>query len=391
MKWTNRGHEFDKVGADYCAVKTIYIWGAGKLCLEALKFLNWKPEFKEFEIKIVDSDTKKQGSMVNNHMVFSPKIIKQADMQASVVLVTPADKTIEETLKLWNVKYCFNWVSRYNSDKNFISNFVAIWLMYKHNQLIHPWAEYIVTNICNLKCKGCLNFNNYIKDRWTVDLQKFKEHIDTFWQKWNECYSFHFCGGEPPLNKYFPELITYFMDNYASRVYSQIFFITNGTLLFKEELLDVLKKYNICVHIDDYRKFVPLAADMFPKLTEQLCENGIEHKVLYTERWFDVDIENADYSYLPEADLIAHRDNCNRLYQTFNNGRIYSCCYPEYAHNSQAVDEKEVDRLDIASSSKIELLEYSLGFTESGYTPMCKRCNGLGADSKLMPCAEQEI
>jgi organic radical activating enzyme len=392
MKWTNRGHELDKLAEKYLQVKNLYIWGMGKQGFECLNFLKWLRGAEDFKIFLMDSDPVIQGFSIDGNVIQLPQILLDGyDNSNSVVVVTPiSNGDIIKHLNDNNIENYFTWVHKHSSKINFIQNFVCVWILYKHGKLMHHWGEFITTNKCNLNCIGCLNFTSYIRQYWEVPLAEFKKHIDVFFSKYDYVYSFHFCGGEPLLCKDLGLMIKYLLDNYKDRIWNYVFIITNGTILPGEDLLQTLKEYSITMYIDDYTDSLPSARENFNALTELLHNRGVRFLRLYTDKWIDVDIENADYSRLSEEELIAHRDNCNTFLQTFNNGTIYSCCYTEYARNSQAIQKSESDGLDINRASKTELLEYGLGYTESGYVGMCKHCNGVGKEAKFMPCAVQK-
>lgn len=391
MKWTNRGHQLDSIGKKIAETETIYIWGAGTYGLECLNFLKWLDEFKILHIVAVDSDPAKQGCKIEDKQIISPKqMLEEYDACRSAIVITPYNSIdIVDVLKGKGISNYYFWNSHYNSNRNFIQNFVNIWLYYKHGKLMHHWGDYIVTNRCNLNCHGCLNFTSSITEYWAETVESFKEHIDILFSKYDYLFSFHFSGGEPTLNKDLAGMIEYICGKYKSRIFKELFFITNGTVRFSQELIDAVKANNVVVYIDDYRDNVPLAQSRFPELIETLKKYGVEYKVTYTKNWFDVDIHNADYSALQEEALIRHRDECNTMYQTFNNGNIYSCCYGEYAKNSNAIPADDSNVLSIVQTPKVELLEFGMGYTTTGYIELCKHCNGLGSDSKIIPCGVQ--
>jgi hypothetical protein len=391
MKWTNREHQTDDIGEHLKNIEQIYIWGMGRNGLACLEFLGWLKEFADFTVIPIDSDKTKHGTFVNGCVIREPQtLFDEYNHVTSVVCVSPtASDGIMRCLEENGIVNRFTWISKYNTRTNFIQNFIGIWLLHKHNKLIHHWAEFITSNKCNLNCRGCLNFTSHITRYWEASFDDFKKHVDVFFSKYDYAFAFHFSGGEPLLCNDLSLMISYLSERYKERIYREVFFITNGTMLPDENLLCVLRECKILVQIDDYSDNIPYAKRNINELIDLLQKNGVKYQRLYTDHWFDVDIESADYFALSEDAMITHRDNCNTMFQTFNNGKIYSCCYPEYAKNSQAVPERESEGLDIGKASKAELLEYGLGYTESGYVGMCRHCNGLGDDAKLIPCAEQ--
>ena len=84
-----------------------------------------------------------------------------------------------------------------------------------------------------------------------------------------------------------------------------------------------------------------------------------------------------------------HKDDCHSYLHEFRDGRIYACCYQEYACCANTSGGGVSDYIEIASSSKMEILEYRQGYTKKGYVDMCRKCRGIGKNAKKIPAAIQ--
>ncbi|GHT01674.1 hypothetical protein AGMMS50276_30180 [Synergistales bacterium] len=294
MKWTNRGHELDELGARYVQVRNLYIWGAvrkwealakllgwlgfsrwkhavpysGEACV---KFLRWLGIADDFQIRFVDSASAKWGTDVCGYRVISPNDFFASVNASDVVVITPLGR-YDEIVDSFpaNIRggmgNVFNWSNINNKQTNeFIRHFLCVYLLYKYDKLLSHWANYNVTTRCNLNCKNCLNFSGYINVQQDKTFDDFKNHIDVVFSKFDYLYSLHFTGGESLLNKDLCKMLKYIGDEYGDRVYD-LFFITNGTLIPNQELLDVLRQVNCWVIIDDYSASVPKCVENVPKL-----------------------------------------------------------------------------------------------------------------------------
>ncbi len=51
--------------------------------------------------------------------------------------------------------------------------------------------------------------------------------------------------------------------------------------------------------------------------------------------------------------------------------------------------DPENDYIDIASTPKMEILEFRQGYTKKGYVDLCGRCRGIGCNAKKIDVAVQ--
>jgi sulfatase maturation enzyme AslB (radical SAM superfamily) len=111
-------------------------------------------------------------------------------------------------------------------------------------------------NECNLACKMCQptasSKISSFYDKWglqTVSANKNWTLNDIAWDNFkneiltvNSLKRLHFMGGEPLLNKKFPELLNFLLEH---RPDISLSFVTNGTYL-SDELISKLKKFHSC-------------------------------------------------------------------------------------------------------------------------------------------------
>ena len=399
MKWTNPGHQLDELGAKYVQVRNLYIYGNDEKSKKAYECLCWLGIADEFKISFVQDIT--VFNRETDHTFCGKRIIpfqtvlcdelKENPASAAVVLPWIAQTNERAILEKIGVSNIFYLLVSHNRRDNFIQNFLCVWLMYKHHRLLSHSTNFVTTLRCNLRCKCCLNFNNYIKDPQNVPFETFKKHIDLVFQKFDYLYSLHLCGGEPLVVKDLSRFIRYIEENYKDRVF-EFFIITNGTIIPSEEVIAATKALNGRFLVDDYSATV--ATTKVKEIQELLANHNVDCQINKVDRWFDLAIESTDYSALTDAEMEQHKDSCNSYLQEFADGKIFACCYSIYANragvSASAPTGEMEDYIDISKSSKMEILEYRQGYTRKGYVDMCRHCKGIGQDASFVPAAVQE-
>jgi organic radical activating enzyme len=401
MKWTNRGHELDELGARYLKVKNLYIYGAGGDGKRMLKFLRWIKLDDDFCIKFIDSNPLLQGETCEGTAIISPEQFFCAFNAETDVLTICSESIFFELEKIYSGKLpdLFINYAEHKPDYDFLRRFISVYLMYKRGKLLSPHSNYIITTICNLNCRGCLNFNKYIKQPADESFENFKKHTDIVFSKFDYLASFHFSGGEVMLHKELPMFLQYISETYGDRIF-ELFFVTNGTIVPNRALLKLMKRTNCSVLLDDYRKSVPKTVNTFPKIKELFHEYGIEYRIANADYWYSLGITDKTEvgQGLSEEELIKRKSECGvHYFQDFFDGRIFGCCYIGYVNdiypNKAAIYTPDAnnDYIEIANTPKMEILEYRFGFTNKGYFDLCRRCSEMhGVTSVKIPVAQQE-
>ena len=394
MKWTNPGHQLDILGEKYLKVKHLFLYGTDEKAKKAYDFLCWLGVEQEFDISFV-LDITLLNQTGERTFCGRPLIAFQTDLcdfvrsapeTCAVALPWIAQTNERDTLSESGLTNLFYLLQSHNRRDNFIQNFLCVWMMYKHGKLISHWTNFLTTSKCNLNCKYCLNFNEYLSCCQDVSFEDFKDNVDALFSKFDAVFSLHLCGGEPMVVKELPKFIRYLKENYRDRIF-EFFIITNGTIVPNEEILSAVKSLHGSFLIDDYCDTVPQSK--VAEITLALERHDISYTVNKVDRWFDLDITRTDFSGLSEDALEKHKDNCNSYLQEFGEKRFYACCYQQYAHRAGQANLEETDYIDIVSASKMELLEFRQGYTKKGYTTLCSRCKGIGCEAKYVPAAVQ--
>ena len=114
-----------------------------------------------------------------------------------------------------------------------------------------PQVEFVLTTNCTLKCKHCSNFIPQMKNKYMMPFEEFKNDVDALSNASHEIKTTLLLGGEPLLNKDLPKMVTYIAKKHK---FKTIYIVTNGTILFNEQLIAAIKKYRkkVRVYISNY-------------------------------------------------------------------------------------------------------------------------------------------
>ena len=381
MKWTNRGHMFDDLGSLLADKRKLYIYGAAKYGRELAAVVDHCRGWLDWEIEFVDRNTDKRKNYCDGHPVISPDefFAREAGGAMAVLCVNRNDRDqILACLK------ALKW--RYLGDvfpfSAFMEKYLPIHCVYRHNKVFIPSLNIVPGTVCNLNCRGCLNFNPHIRRHVVYELDVLKADADAFFAAADVVYRFQITGGEPLLYPRLEELISYIGRNYRDRM---VFFelVTNGTIIPSESLARLFRKHDMLIYLDDYRKTVKAAVDAYPRIRDALTRAGVNYWENLVETWFDLSPETADNSHLSEQELREHFDNCSCPYTTLVNRSLVSCNYAHYAAKAGIFPDHADNYYDlgrVAPDRKKELVEFRLRCNEKGYLEFCRKCLGFPYD-----------
>ncbi|HSQ98150.1 MAG TPA: 4Fe-4S cluster-binding domain-containing protein [Rickettsiales bacterium] len=116
-----------------------------------------------------------------------------------------------------------------------------------------PQIEFTITTNCTLKCKDCINYIPLIskKEQINVSFQEFKNNLYNILRPIARLQSLILIGGEPLLNRNLCNMLQYSL---KQKKIENIYIITNGTISFSSELINILKNNNnkVTVWISNY-------------------------------------------------------------------------------------------------------------------------------------------
>lgn len=369
MKWTNKGHEFDHVYENLKKKKSFYLFGAGMYGQAMYE------ELTKLEVNIlgyIDNDQTRQHKVFNGKQIYALDEIELKRDEAIIVCVTPFSRgQIMQQLQI--AQYV------YNENVFTMEIYMSLKYVYELDKMYISSISFLPSTRCNLNCEACLNFTPYIKHQMIRPLDQVKKDIDIFFSVVDYIMLFHISGGEPFLYPYLKELVTYIGENYRDKIHF-LQTVTNGTIELKDDILEVLAKYQVGITIDDYRDAVPEKREAFDKALAQVEKYQLRHDVNKVDKWIDLAPTKTDHSDWNEWRLIKHFESCHEPWQELREGKLYSCNYASYAAVAGLVEENEEEnfKLDTYTKNQMkELMEFRLGYNTKGYVEFCKKCAGF--------------
>jgi len=127
-----------------------------------------------------------------------------------------------------------------------------------------------ITEHCNLRCKGCLDFSNLVTEKAFLDLELFRKNLLKLKEYFWGVATIHLQGGEPLEN---PNFLDYVRLTHEIFPDCDVHIVTNGLRIpsVDPDKLKALRKYNCTLHITRYPKF----GKLFRKIRKIVKDNNI--------------------------------------------------------------------------------------------------------------------
>ena len=227
-----------------------------------------------------------------------------------------------------------------------------------------------------MNCKYCLNYQPYIKNKTHFDYDELIRDVDTFFNTFDRVEYFSLTGGEPLLYKQLPDLLKHIVSNYRQKV-EHLWFATNGSIVPSDELCQVIKETGTEIIIDNYTPFTPELKETYEKTIQKCKDFELKYNEGEIPAFFKTFPPAKDYTKMSEKELTEKFDDCKNSYSGFGlkDGKLYACCYMQFADTAGLVQAKEQDYFVLDNSNKKELIEFVAGYTKMGYGEFCKYCN----------------
>lgn len=359
----------------------IAVYGVGRIGRRALPTL-----MKEFNISYLIDKQANAQKLFGLKIVNMAEALKRLKEKSIKIVVTTAKATYDDI-----AKELISEGLQENKDFAWFERFAGEWNLRWNNKCVLSKIDSVITSRCTLKCKNCNMFVSHAKNRQDISFDLLKQNFDTFFDSVDFVYEYTLLGGEPLLHKDLTKIISYLMENYGNKI-GLINLITNGTVLPNSDVIDILKKYNVTVHISDYTLALHYE-DKLQKFTDLLTESKIEHYVILNDVWKDVVYPSLDYTAKNPKE---HMKLCGHSTHSVDNGRLYWCDPAFAAECFTGFQSKADDFLDLADNKKnntkfdatLNILKYLFGdVNERGYMSICEKCAGVGKDNQKIVIA----
>lgn len=360
-----------------------YIWGAGVEGKELQAILSLYGWFAGF----IDNDVKKQKTGWNGEKVYSFEEYLQGSDHETIVIAAKKDniKVISDQLS----NKGFKAGEDFYTSELFLRDVFPILVFDKIGEIVIPLIQISLTERCTLKCRKCAHACfNVPSDAHDMSIEDVKNSADSFFSRADKAGEFVLIGGEPFLYKELSDAISYIGSRYRNRM--GIFTITtNGTIIPKDEILDLCRNHKVLVRISNYSRAVPRLKNKYKKLCEKLDWFHVEY-VLGDEEHDWIDYGFGEFDRGKNSDLRGVFMNCRTTCREIRKNRLYYCVMARSVSDNLGFQVGQDDYLDLDMlESKEQLLEFQMGKLKKGYLDMCRYCRGKDAENHVIPAAEQ--
>lgn len=229
-----------------------------------------------------------------------------------------------------------------NQDKSIIWEYmIALYIkinkLFLHDIFIN-YIELPITTKCSLRCKECANLIQYYDKGKFLDYKKLINDVYKLCQTVKGIEMLRILGGEPLLHPHLKEIVLGILKNDKVK---NVQIVTNGTMLFGEDMLAVLKDRRVSVDISNYGKI----SRNYDNLIRQLRNNRIR---FYSDRNLEW-TPQGDFSYRGKSqkELEKILRICKSDCISILDGNIHLCPRSSNGHDLHIFKANKCDYVDL--------------------------------------------
>lgn len=247
------------------------------------------------------------------------------------------------------------------------------------------WFGYIMGQHCSLKCRDCCECVPYFKDPVFSECSTILSDCSKIAASCEFIRYIELVGGEPFLHPQFQQVLEGLLQ-IENVGYIKIF--TNGTIVPKGGLLNILKDPRIVLNVSNYTAQAKgrLLENIY-KTMSLLNENGIRYVYSESKEWTDwggFHDRGRTEDTLRNNAAHCFCYNCHRVFQ----GKLFRCPH-QYAGIQQGKMEPiEGEYVDLNRCSSEDLARELDAFEELPFTDGCRRCD-MPFDCPVIPAGIQ--
>ena len=388
MKYNPSIHNFNKFISEWDTEKEYVLFGASKECVQFIRSVDYLLGNNVLKIKyIVDHDVKDESTILNINEISSfyhqSKNLVNTRENLKLVHIDNFESNGENVIITSDEyrQYYKEYLDKQNVKYTWYKNIASIW-PFIHKQKVHIFqTDVLVTEKCNLACSFCNMFIPHYELPKHRDTQIILNDIDSYFNLVDYVSIFHLVGGEPFLHPNIKDVIEYILEKYSDKI-DKFIITTNGTVLPKDEILEVLKNNNVILSVSNYSNKLEKLKSKVEKVVDTYQINNINHYVRNNIEWYDfgdLRIKNN----MSEEELINHFDSCTAPFRGLNDGKFYYCHLNTSAVLTKLFPLNDNDYVNLSDVSSEDLIKFDLGFTELGYITFCDNCNGCNTGIKV--------
>jgi len=357
-----------------------YVWGASNTAKELCT------TFHDLNIVgFVDNDAKKWGTQFRGRPVLSPDAFFAARGEVQCIVASIEKGDILAGLKQHGL--------RNDLDACGMDRYIGIHHYLDTGELRFARGSLLITSFCSLNCRNCCLQVPYYKRHQHRSIDDVLADADHYFRWVDHVMWFDLIGGEPFVHPDVDEITERIAKKYRSRM-GALHFVTNGTILPSDRMLELMKQYGIAVEISDYRKAVPAIRDKVGRLTQTLESRGITYHIVPNDTWIDWNYLPEDRSGWDARRLSAYCRDCGTVCQGIYDGKFYYCYQQVGSNLAETCPSEPGDYFDatgpVTPERKGELLAFNLDCAPKGYESYCRHCAGWRAvNPRIVPAGEQ--
>ena len=388
MKYNPNLHNFNKFISEWDIEKEYVLFGASKECVQFIRSVDYLLGNGVLKIKcIVDHDVKDESTILNVNEISSfyhqSKNLTNTREHLKLIHIDKFESNGDNVIITSDEykQYYKEYLDKRGIKYTWYKNIASIW-PFVLTQKVHIFqTDVLVTEKCNLACSFCNMFIPHYELPKHRDAQIILSDIDSYFNLVDYVSIFHLVGGEPFLHPNIKDIIEYILEKYSDKI-DKFIITTNGTVLPKEEILEVLKHNNVILSVSNYSNKLEKLKSKVERVVDTYKVNNINHYVRNNIEWYDfgdLRIKNN----MSEEDLINHFDSCTAPFRGLNDGKFYYCHLNTSAVLTKLFPLNDNDYVNLSDVSSEDLIKFDLGFTELGYITFCDNCNGCNTGIKV--------
>jgi organic radical activating enzyme len=388
MKYNPNLHNFNKFISEWDIKKEYVLFGASKECVQFIRSVDYLLGNDVLKIKcIVDHDVKDESTILNVNEISSfyhqSKNLINTRENLKLIHIDNFESNGDNVIITSDEyrQYYKEYLDKRGIKYTWYKNIASIW-PFLLKQKVHIFqTDVLVTEKCNLACSFCNMFIPHYELPKHRDIQIILSDIDSYFNLVDYVSIFHLVGGEPFLHPNIKDIIEYILEKYSDKI-DKFIITTNGTVLPREEILEVLKNNNVILSVSNYSNKLEKLKSKVDKVIDTYTLNNINHYVRNNIEWYDfgdLRIKNN----MSEEELINHFDLCTAPFRGLNDGKFYYCHLNTSAVLTKLFPLNDNDYVNLSDVSSEDLIKFDLGFTELGYITFCDNCNGCNTGIKI--------
>ena len=250
-----------------------------------------------------------------------------------------------------------------NRNSNPVALANGIHILFKHyaennwygetrdGEFVAPFTTVVITQKCTLRCRDCGQMIPYYRNPVHFPVETIVRDIEKYAQAFDVVPEISLHGGEPFL---YPDLVRLCREIATIPNIVFINFITNGTLLPRDEIFAVMSECGVDIHQSDYGRYSKKQSHIWSACRK----HGIFCDVLYT---------TADKNWLQMPPLRKHNRSPEKNQEIYRQcvdsniccqimaGELHRCAISLHASKQGVIPLFKDDWVDLGCYSNVEL------------------------------------